>query len=151
MNNSITDITIVDPFQSGHQDIYYDLRWRVLRQPWNQPKGTEKDDLEKDSLHRLAISSQNEAMACARLHLNHAREAQIRYMAVGPAHRKSGIGRMLILELEQLATDAGVEKIILQAREEAVPFYQHCGYEIVMETFLLYGQIRHFLMEKVLV
>lgn len=24
---------------------YYDLRWQILLAPWNQPKGSEQDDL----------------------------------------------------------------------------------------------------------
>ena len=23
---------------------YYDLRWRILRKPWNQPRGSEKEN-----------------------------------------------------------------------------------------------------------
>ena len=32
---------------------YFDLRWQVLRAPWNQPRGSEQDGLEDTSEHAL--------------------------------------------------------------------------------------------------
>lgn len=34
---------------------YYDLRYRILRKPWNQPRGSEKDELEKESFHIMVL------------------------------------------------------------------------------------------------
>jgi hypothetical protein len=31
---------------------YYELRWRLLRKPWNQPKGSEKDEKEDEAFHK---------------------------------------------------------------------------------------------------
>ena len=30
---------------------YFDLRWRILREHWQQPRGSEQDDREDESLH----------------------------------------------------------------------------------------------------
>ena len=37
---------------------YYDLRYRLLRQPWAQVRGTEKDDYEPISHHFMAVDSE---------------------------------------------------------------------------------------------
>jgi hypothetical protein len=37
---------------------------------------------------------------------------------------------------------------MLQARENAVPFYLSIGYSIVEKSFLMWGLIQHFKMEK---
>ena len=139
---------IADPYHDGKLEEYFLLRWKVLREPWGQPKGTERDDLEEKSLHRMILSPGGKVVACGRLQLNDPREAQIRYMAVHPDFTGQGLGKMLMHELDQLAIDAGAVNIVLQARENAVDFYLSCGYTVVMETFLLYNTIQHFLMEK---
>ena len=38
--------------------------------------------------------------------------------------------------------------VILQARQDAVPFYEHHGYNVVEKTFLLFDEIQHYLMRK---
>lgn len=142
------ELTIQDPISMGMESAYYDLRWRILRKPWGQPRGTERDELEEDSIHRVVMDAVGTPLACARLHLNSPEEAQLRYMAVEQDVRRSGIGRMLLQAMEEVASSAGAERLVLQAREGALPFYQACGYSILQETFVLYGTIRHFLMEK---
>ncbi|MBK9401262.1 MAG: GNAT family N-acetyltransferase [Bacteroidetes bacterium] len=141
----------MDPFHSNREDEYFLLRWEVLRKPWNQPKGTERDELELKTLHRMIVASDQVIVATGRLQLNEPTVAQIRYMAVHEQFRGLQLGKAMMEELESLARDAGAEKVILQARENALQFYESCGYEIVMETFLLYESIQHYLMEKILV
>jgi hypothetical protein len=38
----------------------------------------------------------------------------------------------------------------LQARENAVAFYERNGFHVVKPSFLLFNEIQHFLMEKML-
>jgi predicted GNAT family N-acyltransferase len=140
--------TIIDPLQVGKAFEYYDLRWRVLRQPWGQPRGTERDDQEDESVHRMLLNDMGLAMACGRLHMNSQEEAQVRYMAVDEACRSFGYGRIILNELEEVASLAGATKVVLQARESAIGFYEACGYRVIAKTFLLYGEIQHFLMER---
>jgi len=139
---------ISDPYTENRMDDYYHLRWKVLRAPWNQPRGTERDELEDTSLHRVVLDEQKRILACGRLQLNNSIEAQVRYMAVDPDFRGQGLGRLVLQELESLAVDAGATKVILQARENALPFYTACGYEVIIPTFLLYDTIQHYLMHK---
>jgi predicted GNAT family N-acyltransferase len=142
--------TISDPYTENRMEEYYQLRWKVLRAPWNQPRGTERDEMEDASLHRVVLNEQQRILACGRLQLNTSAEAQVRYMAVDPDFRGKGLGRLVLQELECLASDAGALKVILQARENALPFYTACGYEVVIPTFLLYDTIQHYLMQKVI-
>lgn len=143
-------LTISDPYTENRMEEYYQLRWKVLRAPWNQPRGTERDEMEDASLHRVVLNEQQRILACGRLQLNTSAEAQVRYMAVDPDFRGKGLGRLVLQELECLASDAGALKVILQARENALPFYAACGYEVVIPTFLLYDTIQHYLMQKVM-
>jgi predicted GNAT family N-acyltransferase len=142
---------IEDPFIAGMEKAYFDLRWRVLRQPWDQPRGTEQDEQEAVAVHRMILTPDKQVVACGRMQLNTTREAQIRYMAVDQAFRGRKLGVMIIRELEEVAVNAGAETMILQARENALSFYQACNYEVVVKTFLLYDSIQHYLMSKRLV
>jgi N-acetylglutamate synthase-like GNAT family acetyltransferase len=135
------------PLTDEEFDKYYDLRWRILRAPWNQPKGSEKDELEGKSIHIIAIN-EGEIVGCGRIHFNSIDEAQIRYMAVENELQGRGIGKLILNELEQKALEKGAKKIILNARENAVKFYDKNGYKIVKESHTLFGEIKHFLMRK---
>jgi ribosomal protein S18 acetylase RimI-like enzyme len=138
---------IVKPKTKEDFDKYYDLRWRVLRKPWGQPEGSEKDDLEDESIHLMACQGGG-VCGVARAHFNSPGEAQIRYMAVDEPYRAKGIGSKLLVELEKRIKQKGARQITLNAREIAVGFYEEHGYEIVAKSHTLYGSIEHFKMQK---
>jgi ribosomal protein S18 acetylase RimI-like enzyme len=127
---------------------YYDLRWRILRAPWGQPRGSERDDLEASSWHSMACLSGRIPVGVARLHLNHPAQAQIRYMAVEEDCRHHGIATALAQALELQARELGVTEIVLQARDEALGFYARLGYEVTGPAHVLYGSIHHTAMRK---
>ena len=128
---------------------YYELRWRVLRKPWAQPRGSEKDEMENKSIHIMACN-ENKIVGVARLHFNSSKEAQIRYMAVDEGYRKQGLGSMMLKRLEEIAREKGASYIILNARENAVSFYEKNGYEIIEKSYVLFGEIQHYKMKKIL-
>lgn len=126
----------------------FSLRWEVLRKPWRQPKGTEQDDLDSCCYHVLIRDEANIPVASGRLQENEDGTFQVRYMAVLDRVQGRGLGRSVLSALENEALRCGARKIILQARELSVPFYEKCGFRITEKTFLLYGSIQHYLMEK---
>ena len=52
--------------------------------------------------------------------------------------------------LEKVAVDNGWQEMVLEARENAVPFYKSLGYHIEQESYLLFGEIQHYRMKKAL-
>lgn len=140
---------IIEPKTYDELKKYYDLRYEVLRKPWSQPKGSERDDKEETSFHRMIIDEQNgNAVAVGRLQLNSIEEAQIRYMAVSDAYQGRGYGSKIVTILDNIAREKGSQKIILQSRENAVKFYEKNGYKIIEKSHLLFDEIQHWLMEK---
>lgn len=131
---------------------YYRLRYLVLRAPWHEPEGSERspDDEAPTTVHALLTDEGGHACGVARLHPAGPGQGQIRYMAVAPAHQGQGLGRQLLTYLEAKAQVLGLKECILHARENAVPFYQRLGYEVVAPSYLLFGSIPHFLMRKAL-
>lgn len=127
---------------------YFDLRWRILRAPWNQPRGSERDAFEDQSWHRMACLEERIPVGVARLQRNSADQGQIRYMAVEPSQRRHGIGTALVNALETQALALAMTEIVLDAREESVDFYCGLGYEVVGPAHTLFGTIRHSRMRK---
>ena len=137
---------------------YYHLRWQLLRAPWNQPEGSEVDDVENQCFHFIAVENHNKVIGIARLQFNSNSEAQIRYMAVAESHQGKGIGRELVNAVElhakeppakkQQTGNSSCEKIVLDAREAAVGFYQKLGYNVVEKTYVSFDEIQHYRMVK---
>lgn len=127
---------------------YYDLRWRVLRAPWHQPPGSEKDEFEQDAIHRMIINDKQQVIAIGRLQQLADSIAQIRYMAVENDSKGQGFGSQILASLEEAAKASHNKSIQLHARETATGFYQKYGYTLIEASHTLYGQIKHFLMEK---
>jgi predicted GNAT family N-acyltransferase len=142
--------TIKQPHTREEFKHYYHLRWQLLRAPWNQAEGSEVDDIEDQCFHLMAVDKNDEVVAVARLQFNSKTEAQIRYMAVARAYEKHGIGRVMIKTMEEHASYSHCQKIVLDAREPAIGFYQKLGYEVVKKSYLLFGEIQHFRMIKML-
>jgi len=143
----MSKISIRSPQTDDEWLQYYTLRWQLLRAPWQQPSGSEKDSYEDDAIHRLAISAKN-VVAVGRAHFNDDDVAQLRYMAVLPEYRQQGIGSKLLTALEKSAFSDGAKTITLNARENAVDFYQQHGYQILQPAETLFGCIKHFKMIK---
>jgi predicted GNAT family N-acyltransferase len=129
---------------------YYRLRWQILRAPWNQPEGSEVDNIEEQCFHLMAIDANDKTTVTgvARLQYNSDTVAQIRYMAVAAEHEKQGIGLALIQALEKQARKANRQFLILHARENAVGFYKKAGYRLKDKSYLLFNEIQHYLMKK---
>ena len=140
---------IIEPTTSEEFKKYYNLRYEVLRKPWGQPLGSERDEREETSIHRMIIDKKTgNALAVGRLQFNSTHEAQIRYMAVADEFQGKGLGSQITSALEDVARGKGIQRIILSARENALQFYKNNGYEIVKKTHLLFGKIQHWLMSK---
>jgi N-acetylglutamate synthase-like GNAT family acetyltransferase len=142
------NIQIRKPQTPKEFEAYYLLRYEILRKPWQQPIGSEKDNQEDAATHVMAVDDGGEVLGVCRLQFNSSEEVQLRFMAVKENTQGLGIGKRLIDYSEATAKAAGAKKIILQARENAVGFYEKCGYSIKEKSFLMWGQIQHYLMAK---
>jgi GNAT superfamily N-acetyltransferase len=130
---------------------YYQCRWEILREPWDQPPGSEKDEHDADGYHVMAVDhDNNNVLGVGRVHFNSPTEAQVRYMAVREEAREHGIGTLILTQLEQYAIAQGAKKIMLFARENALDFYLRRGYFSQGPAHNLYGQIPHYSMTKTL-
>ena len=139
---------IRSPATESEFETYYALRWRILRAPWNQPPGSEKDEFDGEAIHLAAWDDAGRLVGVGRLHRVVGNCGQIRYMAVDPEQRSHGVGRAILRQLERHATESGIQEIKLNSRQDAVPFYEKNGYQVLRSTHTLFGAIPHFEMWK---
>ncbi|QIX61922.1 GNAT family N-acetyltransferase [Hymenobacter sp. BT18] len=129
---------------------YYQLRYQVLRAPWQQPPGSEHapDDEDPATCHAAALAEDGTLVGVGRLHAATAAQGQVRFMAVHPAWQGQGVGQAVLTYLEAEARRRGLTECVLHARAAAVPFYERAGYAVVAPSHTLFGSIPHFLMQK---
>lgn len=126
---------------------YYQLRYEVLRKPWNQPPDPQDTPEELKSVH-IGAFFDGELVGCGRVFQRDDDVVQIRSMAVSELHRRKGVGERLLVRLEQEVVKMGALRVMLHAREDAVPFYERMGYRVVSTSYLLFGEIQHYEMQK---
>ena len=152
------ELVLLEPQLEPDWDAYFDCRWRNLRSPWQQARGSECDELDSnksnptpDSLpiqHLLVKNDSAHVIAVGRIHHISACEAQIRYMAVDEQYRGQGIASKILRRLEAFSSARQVTSIILNARSSAQDFYSNRGYEVIGGGELLFNQIAHVKMRK---
>lgn len=125
---------VIAPETPDQFETYYDLRWRVLREPFQRPRGSEQDEYDQVGYHRMVVNSAGKAVAVGRLHFNSPDEGQIRFMASAPEHRGEGHGVAIVYALEQLARAEGAKHIVINSRDNTLGFYIKCGYDVVEEA-----------------
>ncbi len=127
---------------------YYQLRWQILRKPWQQAIGSEQDEREQQSIHRLIINEKGKVLAVGRLEQYSPEQGQIRYMAVDEKAQGQGLGLQIITELELQACKLGMTEIVLNAREDALGFYLKLNYQQQSISHVLFNEVTHYSMTK---
>ena len=148
---TILHYSIVEPSTAMEWDAYYELRFEVLRKPWGQSIDSTKDDQEENSMHLLMLDEMGQAAGAGRLQFNSPVQGQIRSMAVRSDLQGNGLGSKMLERLEHEALSKGYSEIILDARFNAVRFYESNGYSVTGPSYNLWGMIPHFAMRKSIV
>jgi thioesterase domain-containing protein len=143
--------TIATPKTEQELNEYFDFRWRWLREPWGFPQGSEKDEYETVSEHRMVLNTSGQIVACGRVHLNTSDEAQIRHIAVDKSYRRKGLGEIVLNALEQVARDLGANTAVTNSRETSTGFFAACGFEVEKDAPNELGKLKRKQMHKRLI
>ena len=129
-------------------EAYYDLRYRILREPLGKPRGSERNEGDATGIH-LALYDEETLRAIARLDQAEPQISQTRFVAVDTSNQGKGYGRIIMKAAEQKSQEMGNKKMILHARDYALDFYLKIGYTSIEKSYKLYDVLQHYLMEKV--
>ena len=141
------EIEIRSPRTDLEWENYYNLRYRILRQPWGQQLGSERNEGDATGIH-LALYDFDGIKAIARLDGSGRGEGQVRFVAVETNVQGKGFGKRIMQEAESISISRGDTQMILHAREIAVDFYKSQGYQILEKSHVLFDHIQHYLMQK---
>ena len=141
-------VTVKAPETASEWEKYFEIRYKTLREEWGQPIGSEHLADDHNAAHALAFDDKNNPVGVCRMHFNSPTETQIRMMGVLPVIRTGGVGTALMQYFEKMAKEQGAKKMVLDARDYAIPFYEKNGYKVVKPTHVLWGLIPHFWMEN---
>ena len=140
-------ISIRLPNTPDEWDDYYRLRYLVLRKPLGQPEGSERNEGDLTGEH-LALYEDDVLRAIARLDVYAPTIYQVRLVAVDTSIQGKGLGKLIMKAVENRSKETGNTKMILHARDYAVPFYEKLNYNIVEKSYKLFDVLQHYLMEK---
>jgi len=126
---------------------YYDLRYRILRAPLGKERGSERNDGDESGLH-FALFDKKLIVGIARLDRLDEVTSQVRFVAIEKTKQGTGLGKKLMTSIENEATALGHARMILHARDYALPFYLNLGYENHGESYKLFDVLQHFEMSK---
>ncbi len=144
-------VEIREPAGQAELELYYDLRWRILRKPWTEVRTAGQDEHESTAFHLTAWVKNEQGdklVGTGRIHFNSPEEAQVRGMAVEEGYAGNGIGSRILEALEQRARAQHARHVILSAREDALSFYRKNGYQVVEPGPTLFDSIPHWMMQK---
>ena len=139
---------VIEPATPEEFEKYYRLRYEVLRQPWGEPEGSERAPDDATAIHAMLVDEDGEVVGVCRLHLNTPQEGQLRFMGIREDKRGQQLGFRLMEYMEARAKALGAITLMLHARPNAVNFYRRNGYEVVKESYILFGDMQHYLMTK---
>ena len=110
---------------------YYGLRYKVLREPWGHPKGTEKDDYEPISEHFMAVDEQSgEVVGVVKLYEKAPGVGNISHLAVANEHQHKGIGKLLVNAVEIRARERGFKTLGAMSRVTATAYFERHGFHV---------------------
>lgn len=141
-------IVIKTPATKEEFKAYYDLRYRVLREPWGQPKGSEKDDYEPISQHFMAVDDSGLVVGVIKLFEKEAGVGWFSHMAVHPDYQRHGIGKKLVNAIEEAARRQGYTTLGCMSRLNTTVYFEKLGYRVAGLPSHYFGTTQVVWMEK---
>ncbi|CAH1055940.1 GNAT family N-acetyltransferase [Paenibacillus pseudetheri] len=129
-----------------------DIRTKVFVEEQMVPVEEEIDeyDVIGPNAHHILIIDEGVPVATGRLIYYKTGTAKMQRIAVLKDYRVKGYGRVLLLAMEELARELGLEASILDAQCQAENFYKKLGYEVISTEPFYDAGILHVRMQKTL-
>ncbi len=142
-------IIIQQPKTKEEFKAYYDLRYRVLRKPWGQPRDTEKDDYEPISQHFMAVDEETgNVIGVVKLFEKEPGVGWFSHLAVERTYQKAGIGRLLMDAVEHHARERGFTRLGCMSRVNTTKYFEKYGFQVEGLPTQYFGTTQVLWMEK---
>ncbi len=142
-------IQIKQPATREEYKAYYDLRFKVLREPWGMPRGTEKDDYEPISKHFMAIDdATGEIVGVVKMFEKAPGVCWFSHLAVANRYQNKGIGKLLMSHVEDQARMNGFQTIGCMSRLNTTGYFEKMGYKMAGLPTHYFGTTQVVWMDK---
>ncbi|MCA9184558.1 MAG: GNAT family N-acetyltransferase [Pirellulaceae bacterium] len=111
------------------------LRYRYLRAPLGL-SWSDTDLSEEPGQCHFGLFHDDTLIGCVVGRPVSQEQVHIRQMVVVPSHQQRGFGRDLLIWAEEQLIARGYASCFLNARVEAIGFYEKCGYTTIGERFI---------------
>lgn len=125
------------------------LRRSVFMEELAIPADLQYDGADDAAVHALVCNKFDQPLATGRLVREAAGVARIARVAVAHTVRATGIGRLLVQALVQVAAERGDKRVLLQSQSSAEGFYNRIGFTAIAEPTVEAG-IPHVEMARVI-
>ena len=127
--NDVNDTYVIREIEYGSAEYRaaLELRDAVLRRPLGRQLSAKDTECDETACH-LVCCLDERLVACLVLIPLAGGDVRMRQVAVAPDAQRRGIGTALVNYAEALARERGFRRMVLNARESAVPFYEKSGY-----------------------
>ena len=134
-------------FASPLFDQALDLRNQILRIPLGLE--FEVADIEKEwnEHHFGMLTPSQQLIGCLTLKSIEYGIVKMRQVAIDQSFQGFGFGKMLVINSEKWCALHDINKIVLHARDNAIPFYRKLDYQKIGKAFKEVG-IEHYKMQK---
>lgn len=122
-------------FGSPEYDEAVALRYEILRRPLGLDYTPEQLAEEWNQAHIAAFDPEGRIIGYLNLTPYTDGQVKMRQVAVAAAEQGRGVGKAMVAFSEEQARDHGFEKLVLHARDSAVPFYLKLGYQVEGDQF----------------
>jgi predicted GNAT family N-acyltransferase len=129
--NALPKISVFPADWNADRNILQAIREEVFVREQSVPADMEWDEFDPKSRHVLA-SVDGVPIGTGRL----LPDGHIGRMAVLRAWRGKGAGSAMLIRLMEIARDLGMQRVLLNAQVQALPFYLSHGFEAEGEEFL---------------
>jgi predicted GNAT family N-acyltransferase len=124
-----------------------DFRFKSFFEPFQLDRSNVSDGLDEVSIHIVA-QQEHAIIGYSRITLG-TNEAQISQMVVDLPFRRKGLGRELLERSMERVKEAGIKKVYINSRLNALKFYEKMGFKSVGEVFASKKNgLLHMRMEK---
>lgn len=127
-----------------------DIRKEVFVEEQKVPIDLEIDEYDVISPNAIHVLVELEGTAAATGRITYYKDnsAKMQRIAVRKSFRSQGLGRILLLAMEERARELGLTKAVLDAQCQAEDFYAKLGYETISTEPFYDAGILHVRMEK---
>ncbi len=134
-------ITVIFDNQQWVKAASYFLRTLVFVQEQKISAKAEFDAYDSDQTNYLVIFNHQYPIATGRYQQDDLKTVRPDRVCVKKEWRKKGLGRRVILELEQQGRKNKCTLSRVHGEKQAIPFYEKLGYQIVSDEFIEDGVI----------